>query len=164
MLGIPLGQGAEWLFDKIRCDFGATLQDVITAIIEKNEVEEVKEYIESVYPELKDAGLREVHSCGDLIRFVRQNCFFTNSHMLESLAARFAKKIPRVGKLLNRFEADKKKLYKQILAKDFVREAKEKVRASHAKVSLVVIGSIYDKIMIESAFNLENMQYVPCIY
>ena len=134
VLGIVVGSGVVILFDKIRSRFGETLQDVINAIDEKTELEEVKVHLGTVYPELEDCGLRAVHSCRDLKLFVRKHCFFTNIRMLESLAERFAKKIPEFEKLLAEFEEAREKLYEQVLAKDFVKEGKEKLRASHAKV------------------------------
>ena len=141
MLGIVVGRSVEKLFQEIREHFGTTLQDVIEAIVKKNELEHIKIYLEVVYPELENLGLREVHSDRELIRFVRQNFFFTDIHMLKRLAERFAKEIPEVKDLLAKFEEARDELYEQVLAKDFVKEVKERLRASHAKVILwFVIG------------------------
>ena len=136
LLDIVIGIDIERLFDTIRHHFGTMLRGVIKAIVEKNKLEDVKEYLDAVYPEL-EGELRTVHSYGDLIHLVRHNCFFTNIRMLESLAETFAMDIPEVWKLLTKFKEEKERLYEQVLAKDFVKDAMERVRASHAKVMFV---------------------------
>ena len=147
LLDIIIEPDVETLFCKIRDHFGRTLQGVIKAVVEKNELEDVTLHLESVYPEL-EVGLRAVHSYRDLVRFVRHNCFFTSAHMLESLAERFAEDIPEVWRLLARFEKARDELYEQVLAKDFVKEAKERARKLHAKVMFVCHRSYSDNMVL----------------
>ena len=144
LLDIVVGFDVESLFDDIRDHFGTMLQDVIKAIVEKSKLDDIKIHLVAVYRELKD-GLRKVNSYGELIELLRENCFFTNIRMLESLAKRFAKDNPEVWKLFTKFKETRDELYEQVLAKDFVKEAKERVRASHAKVMFVCHGSFSDK-------------------
>ena len=142
MLDIVVGFDVERLFDAIRHHFATMLQDVIKAILEKNELEDLKLHLETVQPEL-EVELKTVHSYKSLISLLRHNCFFTNIHMLESLAKRFAMDNPEVWTLLTKFEAKRDNLYEQVLAKDFVKDAKERARASHAKVLFVCHGSYF---------------------
>ena len=142
LLDIVVGYDVERLFDAIRYHFATMLQDVIKAILEKNKLEDLKLHLETAQPEL-EVGLKAVHSYESLISLLRRNCFFTSIHMLKRLAEKFAMDIPEVWKLLTRFEAERDNLYEEVLAKDFVEEAKERARASHTKVMFVCHGSYF---------------------
>ena len=142
LLDVVVGVDVESLFDKIRHHFATTLRHVIKVILKKIKLREMKSYLATVYRELIE-GLRNVHSYEELIELLRENFFFTNIRMLEGLAEEYAKGIPKVSKLLTEFKEVRDKLYEQVLAKDFVKEAKERVRTSHAKVLFVCHGSYF---------------------
>ena len=142
LLDVPIAPEVESLFDDIRHHFDIILQNVIKAIVEKSKLEDVKGCLALVCPEL-EVEFRAVDSDRDLISLVQRNCFFTNIHLLESLAERSAKNSHEVWRLFTTFEEARDELYEQVLARDFVKEAKERVRASHAKVMFVCHGSYF---------------------
>ena len=137
IIGIPVWPVVKSMFSEIRCKYGDTVYDVVTAVVENSGLETVKSYLGTVHPDMK-TKLEAVRKDADLQPLVREYCLFPSIQLLQSLACRFAEGLPKVEQALAKFVEERDQLYRQVLIKDFVTEVRETQRASHAKVHVFI--------------------------
>ena len=126
------------LFEKFARYYGCTIRSVITAILKRNQVTEVKEYLRVTEPDIIAAleAEKEDVLLSEVIRkkYARR---FPGIGLLEDLAKEFAKGLPEVTQSLVEFNKERQRFAKLVPVRRFLAEIKEKQTALRAKVSFV---------------------------